>query len=99
METEASGVGEVCDALLQDGGHVVCAFRVEAVAVDHGVLRGETEDSWLGVSVLGQGSGAADFDDGGADVKERIGDVGVLVQTGRDTDGVGEGVAEDLMGC
>jgi hypothetical protein len=60
------------------------------------VLRGETEHSRLGVTVLWQGSSAADLDDGGSDVEQHVGDVGMLIQTGGDTDGVGEGVTEDL---
>lgn len=75
---------------------MVGALGVEAIAVDHGVLGGDAEDAGLGVSVLGEGGGAADFDDGGSKVEQGVWDVGVLVQTGGDTDGVGEGVAEDL---
>lgn len=46
---------------------MVGALGVEAVAVDHGVLGREAEDTWAGVAFLGEGSGAADFDDGGAE--------------------------------
>ena len=75
---------------------MVGALGVEAVSVDHSVLRGQAEDSWLRVSILREWGGTTDLNDGGAEVEQGVGDIGVLVQTGGDTDGVGEGVAKDL---
>lgn len=75
---------------------MVGTLGVEAVAVDHGVLRGKTEHTRSGVTLLGQRSSSTDLDDGWAEIEQGIGDIGVLVKTGRDTDGVGEGVSEDL---
>lgn len=75
---------------------MVRALRVEAIAVDHGVLRGDTEYARLRVTILWQGSSSTDLDDGWAKIEQGIGDIGVLVKSGRDTDGVGEGISEDL---
>jgi len=60
------------------------------------MLRGQTEHSRLGVTVLRQGSSSTNLDNGGSDFEQRVGDIGMLIQTGRDTNGVGESVAEDL---
>lgn len=79
MCAEAGGVGEVLYSLLQYLGHVVGTQRVEAVAVDHGILRGQTEYTRLGVSFLWERSRAADLDNTRADIKQDIRDVGMFV--------------------
>jgi hypothetical protein len=75
---------------------VVRTLGVETIAVDHGVLRGNAEHARSRVTILWQRSSSTDLDDGRAKIEQGIGDIGVLVKTGRDTDGVGEGVSEDL---
>jgi hypothetical protein len=50
----------------------------------------------LRVPFLWQGSRAADLDDRWSDFEQRIGDVGVFIQTSGDADGVAECVAKDL---
>ena len=75
---------------------MVRSLRMETVPVDHGILRGKTEDSRSGVAFLRQWSRAANFDDRRTDVKQCVRDFRMLVKTARDTNWVSECVAKDL---
>jgi hypothetical protein len=60
------------------------------------MLRGNAEYARSGVTILWQRSSSTNLDNSWAKIEQGIGDIGVLVKTGRDTDRVGEGVSEDL---
>lgn len=63
---------------------------IKAHAVDEGAVRGEAEEAGGLVSGLGFGGEGADFDVAEAEGAEGIDGVAFLIETGGETDGIGE---------
>lgn len=75
---------------------MVCALGVEAISIDHSMLRRKPEYTRSGIAFLREWRGASNFDNRGARFKERIGDFRMLVQSGGDTNGIRELVPKNL---
>jgi hypothetical protein len=75
---------------------MVSSFGVEAISVDHRLLRSQPKDSRFGITGLRHGSGSSNFNDGRANCKKRVRNIGMLVNTGRGCYRVSDGTAKHL---
>ncbi|KAI3475822.1 hypothetical protein L1887_62722 [Cichorium endivia] len=84
------------DTVAQAAEDDVVALRVEAEAVDAGVVLGEAEVARLRVARLRLGRDATDLDEAEAEVEQAVDRLGLLVKARCEADGVGERAAKQL---
>ena len=72
---------------------------VEAVAIDHGRVCGKAKHPWARVTGLGLWGHRADFDGGKTKGSQRRDSFGVLVETCRQPEAVGQGLAKQFDGA
>ena len=80
----------------QGVGSIASAFVVDAHPVDDGPVLGKPETAGKGIPFLGAGCQGAYLDEGEAEIGQIVIHVAVLVETGRQTDGMLEGNAEQF---
>jgi hypothetical protein len=83
------GAGEAAHTLTETAGNGLGSYRVEAVAVDEPLGSGEAEETGALVTGLGFGGDTSDFEEGdsGGELIESVDCLGVLVESGGDSEG------------